>query len=99
MENQNYADVMGTGTGSTNAPFTASLLPQGSTIPLYHGYGATEEDDQAEDERFETLFYRSTQLPLVSRPRGEAGSEENEIAIASSFSQSTLWHARHDSST
>ncbi|HYU55085.1 MAG TPA: PKD domain-containing protein [Candidatus Dormibacteraeota bacterium] len=40
MENQNYADVMGTGTGSTNAPFTASLLPQGSTIPLYHGYGA-----------------------------------------------------------
>ena len=40
MENQKYADVMGTGTGSTNAPFTASLLPQGSTIPSYHGYGA-----------------------------------------------------------
>ncbi len=40
MENQNYADVMGAGTGSTNAPFMTSLLPQGSTIPLYHAYGA-----------------------------------------------------------
>src|SRR5256885_1807934 len=41
MENQNYADVMGTGTGSSNAPFIASMLTAGATIPLYHGYGAT----------------------------------------------------------
>jgi hypothetical protein len=40
MENQNYVDVMGTGTGSTNAPFIASLLAAGATIPLYHAYGA-----------------------------------------------------------
>ena len=40
MENQNYADVMGNGAGSTNAPFIASMLAAGGTIPLYHGYGA-----------------------------------------------------------
>jgi len=40
MENQNYASVMGTGTGSSSAPFIASLLTQSSTIPSYHGYGA-----------------------------------------------------------
>src|SRR5438132_3856107 len=40
MENQNYASVMGTGTGSSSAPFIASLLAQSSTIPNYHGYGA-----------------------------------------------------------
>src|SRR3989441_3882643 len=40
MENQNYADVMGTGTGSANAPFIGSLLTASATIPLYHGYGA-----------------------------------------------------------
>src|SRR6267143_2821479 len=40
MENQNYADVLGTGTGSSNAPFIASILTAGATIPLYHGYGA-----------------------------------------------------------
>src|SRR5437899_5801644 len=40
MENQNYPDVMGTGTGSSNAPFIASMLAAGATIPLYHGYGA-----------------------------------------------------------
>jgi hypothetical protein len=40
MENQNYADVMGTGTGSSNAPFIASMLAAGATVPLYHGYGA-----------------------------------------------------------
>jgi len=40
MENQNYADVMGTGTGNTNAPFIASMLAAGATVPLYHGYGA-----------------------------------------------------------
>ncbi len=40
MENQNYADVMGTGTGSSNAPFLATLLPESSTIPSYHSYGA-----------------------------------------------------------
>ncbi len=40
VENQNYADVMGNGTGSTNAPFIASMLAAGATIPLYHGYGA-----------------------------------------------------------
>lgn len=40
MENQNYADVMGNGTGSANAPFIASMLTVGATIPLYHGYGA-----------------------------------------------------------
>lgn len=40
MENQHYADVMGTGTGSSNAPFIASMLTAGATIPLYHGYGA-----------------------------------------------------------
>src|SRR5213592_4197487 len=41
MENQNYADVMGTGTGNANAPFISSLLPLGATIPSYNGYGAT----------------------------------------------------------
>lgn len=41
MENQNYADVMGTGAGSSNAPFIATLLAAGATIPLYHGYGAS----------------------------------------------------------
>src|SRR3989442_11264318 len=40
MENQNYADVMGTGTGSSGAPFIASMLAAGATVPLYHGYGA-----------------------------------------------------------
>ena len=40
MENQNYANVMGSGTGSSNAPFIASLLQYGSTIPNYHSYGA-----------------------------------------------------------
>ncbi len=40
MENQNYADVMGTGTGSPNASFISSLLAKSSTIPSYHGYGA-----------------------------------------------------------
>src|SRR6267143_3591768 len=40
MENQNYASVMGTGTGSSSAPFIGSLLAQSSTIPNYHGYGA-----------------------------------------------------------
>ena len=40
MENQNYPDVMGTGTGSSNAPFIASLLSAGATVPLYHAYGA-----------------------------------------------------------
>ncbi|TMI43526.1 PKD domain-containing protein [Candidatus Bathyarchaeota archaeon] len=40
MENQNYANVMGSGTGSTNAPFIASILQYGSTIPNYHSYGA-----------------------------------------------------------
>ena len=40
MENQDYADVMGQGTGNSNAPFIASLLPYGSTIPNYHAYGA-----------------------------------------------------------
>src|SRR3989454_10136662 len=40
MENQNYASVMGTGTGSSSAPFISSLLAQSSTIPNYHGYGA-----------------------------------------------------------
>ena len=37
MENQNYPDVMGNGIGSTNAPFIASMLIAGGTIPLYHG--------------------------------------------------------------
>src|SRR6267143_2870089 len=40
MENQNYADVMGTGTGSSSAPFITSMLVTGATVPLYHGYGA-----------------------------------------------------------
>ena len=40
MENQHYADVMGTGTGNACCPFIASLLSTGSTIPNYHGYGA-----------------------------------------------------------
>jgi hypothetical protein len=40
MENQHYADVMGTGNGSSNAPFISSLLAAGATVPLYHGYGA-----------------------------------------------------------
>jgi len=40
MENQNYASVMGTGTGSSSAPFIGSLLAQSSTVPNYHGYGA-----------------------------------------------------------
>jgi hypothetical protein len=40
MENQNYVDVMGTGTGNANAPFIAGMLAAGATIPLYHGYGA-----------------------------------------------------------
>src|SRR5438874_8046493 len=40
MENQDYASVMGTGTGVSSAPFIASLLTQSSTIPSYHGYGA-----------------------------------------------------------
>jgi PKD repeat protein len=40
MENQNYVDVLGTGTGNTNAPFISNLLQYGSTIPNYHSYGA-----------------------------------------------------------
>jgi len=38
------------------------------------GYRTTQENDQTEGERFETVLYRSTQLLLFSRPRGEAGS-------------------------
>jgi len=41
------------------------------------GYGAAEEGDQAEGERSEPLFYRSAQLRLFSRPRGEAGSRSD----------------------
>ena len=41
MENQNYADLFGTGTGSSNAPFLSAMLPQSSTIPNYHSYGAS----------------------------------------------------------
>ncbi|HMB67568.1 MAG TPA: PKD domain-containing protein [Candidatus Bathyarchaeia archaeon] len=41
MENQNYVDVMGSGTGSSNAPFIASLLPYGTTFPNFHAYGAS----------------------------------------------------------
>src|SRR5438105_4418172 len=41
MENQNYGSVMGTGTGSSIAPFIASLLPSSSTIPFFHGLGAS----------------------------------------------------------
>ena len=41
MENQNYGSVMGTGTGSSIAPFVASLLPSSSTIPFFHGFGAS----------------------------------------------------------
>ncbi len=37
MENQNYADVMGDGHGNSAAPYIASLLPQGATVPNYHG--------------------------------------------------------------
>ena len=40
MENQNYADVMGAGTGSSNAPFISGMLVAGATVPLYHAYGA-----------------------------------------------------------
>jgi PKD repeat protein len=42
MENQNYVDVMGTGTGSPNAPFTGTILSSGhsATYPNYHSYGA-----------------------------------------------------------
>lgn len=41
MENQNYASVMGTGIGSTNAPFISSILSSGHsvTFPNYHSYG------------------------------------------------------------
>src|SRR6266581_390169 len=42
MENQNYVNVMGTGTGQTSAPFITSLLNSGhsETFPNYHSYGA-----------------------------------------------------------
>ncbi len=41
MENQNYADVLGTGTGNSAAPFISSLAQRGATVPNYHSYGAT----------------------------------------------------------
>src|SRR2546430_16998618 len=45
MENQNYANVLGTGTLAGcpigTAPFLCSLLPLSSTIPNYHSYGAS----------------------------------------------------------
>jgi hypothetical protein len=60
------------------ADSTYSGCVQGRCLSLVNqeleGSGAAEEDDQAEGERFETVLYRSTQLPLFSRPRGEAGS-------------------------
>lgn len=42
MENQNYADVMGSGLGSANAPFIGTILNSGhsATYPNYHSYGA-----------------------------------------------------------
>ncbi len=40
MENQPYSAVMGTGTGSSNAPFIQSLLAKSSTVSNYEGYGA-----------------------------------------------------------
>src|SRR5438477_9881151 len=36
MENQSYVDVLGDGHGNGNAPFCASLLPMGATVPLYN---------------------------------------------------------------
>src|SRR3989442_6586924 len=45
MENQNYANVLGTGTLAGcpigTSPFLCSLLPLSSTIPNYHSYGPT----------------------------------------------------------
>ena len=41
MENQDYSSVMGTGTGSSNAPFIGTILNSGhsTTFPNYHSYG------------------------------------------------------------
>lgn len=41
MENQRYPDVLGTGTGNAAAPFLSSLVVKGTTVPLYHSYGAS----------------------------------------------------------
>jgi hypothetical protein len=37
MENQNYSNVLGTGTGNSAAPFLTQLLKLGATIPRYSG--------------------------------------------------------------
>src|SRR2546427_7089670 len=39
MENQDYSSVLGSGTGSSSAPFLSGMLPYSSTIPNYHSYG------------------------------------------------------------
>jgi hypothetical protein len=42
MENQYYSSVLGNGvTGSSSAPFLASMLPLSSTVPNYHSYADT----------------------------------------------------------
>lgn len=51
------------------------------------GYRATKQNEQTEGDRFETVLYRPIQLPLFSRPRGEAGSgrdlgSHSEITLA-----------------
>ncbi len=38
MENKDYSSVLGNGTGTSAAPFLASMLPYSSTIPNYHSY-------------------------------------------------------------
>jgi len=43
------------------------------------GYGAAEEYDETEGERFKTLFYRSIQLPRFSWPSGEAGQWNRDL--------------------
>ena len=41
MENTPYNAVLGTGTGSSNAPFLQTMLPYSATVPAYHSYGYT----------------------------------------------------------
>jgi len=60
------------------------------------GYSASEEYEQTEGQGFETVLNRPFQLPLISRPRGEAGSGVNlcfhcEIILAKvSYSGTTI---------
>src|SRR5712692_7008755 len=82
MENQNYASVMGTGTGSSSAPFISSMLTQSSTIPSYHGYGAAGRSINGCSAGCYTALISGSDQGIVD---GYSRSEEHTSELQSQF--------------